>query len=219
MILSILLNILMWIFFIFLILIAVFLFAPVHYRVEGNTGQDTRVSAKISWLFWLLRIFYNYGPEKSDITIKIGPYKLPKLSKDKPPKKKLKKEKTGFSMNFSDTKSLLTKLDIKTIISLGKILIKKLLRKIGPKRFLLQGVVGFDDPCTTGQFIGLYEAATGAAGLRDKFDLKGDYYQKKFSFDLKMSGRFAIASLLWPLIWFLLQKPVRNAIKLSRKTG
>jgi len=73
--------------------------------------------------------------------------------------------------------------------------------------------VGLDDPCATGQFIGLYEVAAGAAGLRSAIDLKGDFSQRHLELYLKMSGRFAIASLLGPCIWFLFQPQIRKLIK------
>lgn len=204
-------QILLWILFILLLILALFLFMPFFYCVEGKIGRQTEVSAKISWFFRLFRVNY----EESDFVVKIGPYKVPASKFAMPVKKKPKDKKLKSKDEFklSDLPSMLTNFDIKPIISLGMILIKKLLKKVAPAHFKVQGTVGLDDPCATGQFIGFYEAATSACGLREAIDLKGDFSQKHLDLELKMSGRFAVASLLGPCIWFVFQKPVRAGIK------
>jgi len=222
-ILLVLLNILLWIFLILLSLLILLLIIPIGYRVEGKIGEQTKITAKVSWFFNLFRMRYAYESEKSQAStfaIKIGFYNVPvdSLSSDKFMKKDKPKDedKKGFSMSFSDAKEKMEKLDIHSIVSLGIMLIRKLCKKIAPKRLMVQGTVGLKDPCATGQFIGFYEAAAGAVGLRHSIDLAGDFNQKILALNLKLAGRFAIASLLWPFIWFILQKPVRNGIKIMK---
>jgi len=212
------LLLLLWIFLILLALLILIIIVPIRYQAEGTIGSQTEIIAKVSWFFKLFRIFYTYTSEESTFIIKIGPYTLPAgfLMDSKPVKQEKKKEKPDFSLGFAGVKSLLTNLDIKSIISLVIILIKKLCRKIMPKHLLVRGVVGFSDPCATGQFIGFYEAAACAIGIRSAIDLQGDFSQKNLALDLQMKGKFAIVSLIGPVIWFVWQRPVRDGIKIMR---
>ena len=138
-----------------------------------------------------------------------------RLAKKERPKDK---RKSGISFSLSAFMSSMENLDINSILSLGILLLKKLLKKIGPRHLLVCGVVGLKDPCATGQFIGFYEAAAYITGMQNAVNLAGDFNQKTLDLDLNLAGGFAIASLLWPFIWFLLQKPVRNGIKIMKKT-
>ena len=210
------LNVLLWIFLIFLLLLAAVVFLPICYRVEGKFGPRNEVSAVVSWMF-LFRILYEYSPEDSVFVVKAGPYKVPASLLSFPAMGKKEEEKDDeSSFKFSDIKTLLTNLDIKSIIPLGIILMKKLCKKILPRHLHVRGVIGLSDPFSTVQFISFYEAISGAANLRSAIDICGDFSQKRLEMDLKMSGRFAVVSLLWPVLWFILQKPVRKGFLSQR---
>ena len=203
----IILHILLWIFLILLTVLLLIFFVPIRYRVYGTYGLKNELSAKASWLFFLKADY-----EDSDLCIKIGPYKK-LLSTEALIEKETDSEPTSFSLpkiNFA-------KLNIKSILSLGIILIKKLWKRIKPQYFFVKGVVGFDNPCTTGQFMGFYEIFSNALGFRPAIDLKGDFCDTRMDLDIEMNGSFAIASLAGPVIWFIWQKPVRDGIKLLRK--
>ena len=219
----IVLTILMWILIIFLLLIAILVFAPVSYSIDGqvDTKADVQpaiaINAKASWMY-LVRFFYMYKKAESSFIVKIGPYEVPiesiagKISKWE---KKPKKDEPSFKI--SDLKPLLTNLDIKSIIPLGIIMIKKMFKKIMPRKLNVCGVIGLDDPFSTVRFLSVYEAVSGAAGIRNSVDLRGDFTQKVVDMDLLVSGRFAIASLMWPVFWFVLQKPVRRGLFKRRR--
>ena len=213
----IVLHILLWIFLILLGLILLIIFVPICYHVEGRYGQEKQVEARVHWLFFVRFIYKDSIPQ-----LKIGPYKLPmsfldNLEKDEEKDEEEPPPTKGKSMGFKEIKSLLTKLDIKSIISLGIMLLKKLWKKIKPKRLYIKGTVGFADPCTTGQFLGLYEACAHTLGFRSSVDLTGDFNEKRLELDMKLAGGFAVASLAWPVIWFIFQKPVRDGIKLMKE--
>ena len=198
-----------------LALLMLLLFAPICYSMEGSIGEEKSLKARVSWLFCLLRIIYD--TENKGLTVKLGPCTLPaeKIAQKMMSKEDKPDEKPGFS-NF---KSLLTNLDINSIISLGIILLKKLYRVIRPSSFKLRGIVGFADPCTTGQLLGVYEAVAGACGIRKEVGIEGDFCQQRFNMELKMSGQFAIASLLIPSIWFITRKPIRSILKSHQRKG
>ena len=212
-------SILLWIFLILLFLLVLFLFLPIRYWIEGTTGSQTEVYAKITWFFRLLSVCYSYTSAETVFFAKIGPYTIPLNLLPASSKRNAQQKAVEASFKLSDIRPLLTSLDIKSIISLGIILIKKLMKRMKPKRFKLYGIIGFGDPCSTGQFLALYEAVVGAARLRSAIDLQGDFIKKKFALELNMAGCFTIASMIGPMIWFILQKPVRNAIKINTKKG
>ncbi|MCL2421131.1 MAG: hypothetical protein FWD03_04670 [Defluviitaleaceae bacterium] len=216
-----LLTVLLWLFLILLLLLILVLIVPISYRVKGQIGQQTDVKVKAGWFFGLFRVLYE--SKHSTFAVKIAFFTVPErwlspenfIKKDK--SKDEDEDTVGFSMGFSDIKGLFTNLDIKSILSLGILLMKKLFKKIFPRRFIVRGVVGLSDPCATGQFIGFYEAVAHAIGLRHSIDLAGDFNQKVLNLDVNVRGRFAIASLLWPIIWFIFQKPVWDGLKMMKK--
>ncbi|MCL2400803.1 MAG: hypothetical protein FWC91_13785, partial [Defluviitaleaceae bacterium] len=148
-----------------------------------------------------------------------GFYKMDPFSKSstsKPDKKEKHPNKKSLPLRLSNVQYLLTNIDIKSIITLGIMLLKKICKKIRPRHLSVRGMVGLKDPCTTGQFIGIYEAVVGAIGLSESIHLKGDFDKESLKLDGKLSGRFSIVSLIGPVIWFSLQKPVREGIKILK---
>jgi hypothetical protein len=132
--------------------------------------------------------------------------------------KEIKKtdEKAGIDFNIG---AMLENPHISPVISTVFKLLKKLYKKIKPKRFKVQGTIGFGDPCSTGQFIGLYEAYSNAAGLRNAIDLKGDYEQNIHDVDIDISGRFSLISIIIPFVWFITRQEVRDFRAYSKRKG
>jgi hypothetical protein len=205
-------------------LIFIILIAPLSYRVEGQAGTNTDMLAKISWFFSLVRVKCTFDGNVPNVTANVAMFRLfPRKSGKKKPKKAPKKEETKpeekptLSEQVEKLRSLLTNPDRKIIIALCKELVKRMLRRFKPRRFRICGIVGFDNPCTTGQFIGLYEAVAGATGLRHAVDLEGDFNQKNVQLDIHVAGRTSFGALLLPVIWFCFQEPIRRNINKMRK--
>ena len=229
------LNIILWIFLILVslvvLVVALVLFMPILYQIEGEycSGDDldtpgTKVSLQISWLFKLLSFFYTYTQNETIIMVKIGYYKLPDRflaflapsAEELPKHKKKKLSLKTISQTLSNNKSLLTNIDTKSIISLCVRLVKKLLKKVGPRELRVTGKVGFGDPCTTGRVIGLYEALAGALHLRQVIDIQSDFSKQNFELEFFIAGRFALISIILTVVWFVLQKPIRGVFKALR---
>ena len=193
------------------LLIILILTAPIKYHVDGQIASSTTVNTKVSWLFRFVKLLYSYTEDESTFVLKIGLYKIDLLQPSKRPKKKetKKHKKSKFKVG-------LTKVDIKSIMSLGILFIRKLFATVKPKYFRVQGVVGLNDPYSTGRFIGYYEAFSSALGLRSAIDIYGDFSQKKLELDLNVFGKFSIGQVLWLAIWLCFKKPMRDMI-FSRK--
>jgi len=145
-------------------------------------------------------------------------------AKEAKTKKKPRKTEQAPDENKSETsvftkaKLILTYPDLKIIIALCFQCLGKLYRALKPKRLNIQGVVGFDDPATTGWFFGAYEATLSTLRLRDRIRLLGSYHEKALRLDIDIKGRVRLFRLLWPFLWLYLKKPIRAAITIL-KTG
>ena len=197
----------------------------INYHIESKYGTDANLQAVVNWLFGLLSVNFNYtGKEEPVAVLEIGPLSRPLLSGDKDvvkkskKKKKVQKPKTArksvpLFQRITKLRDLLEEYEAKKILHLAKLLAIRLLNRILPKRFLVRGVVGFDDPCSTGLFIGMYEATAGVLDVRDNVDLYGNFSEAYSEVEVDMTGRFAIGSLLRQILWFVFQPPVRRIIR------
>jgi len=113
---------------------------------------------------------------------------------------------------LKQAKAILTYPDRKIIMSLCLRCLKKFVRALKPKYLDVYGVIGFDDPCTTGWAMGTYEAAAGIMQLRHKVRLYGNYQEKALELAIKAEGRTRVWSLIWPFIWLYLHKPIRKVV-------
>ena len=109
-------------------------------------------------------------------------------------------------------KDKLTSAELKIIMNLCKRALHKFVRALRPKRFKINGVIGFDDPSHTGWFMGAYEAIIGAFDLRQNIRLLGSYHESALRLEVDIKGRVRLFRLMWPVIWLYLHKPIRTII-------
>ena len=138
-----------------------------------------------------------------------GPEQEPEPEPSTPEPKKTLKERIN---SLKQLKDVLTSLDIKTIIGLCFQALQKFVRALRPKRLDIYGVIGFDDPCTTGWVMGAYESAMGVLNLGPNVRVYGSYHEKAMRLDIKAKGRTRMFRLLWPFVWLYLRKPIRVVI-------
>jgi len=136
------------------------------------------------------------------------------VEKDKPPpgdgaNPAPEKEKKDRLKPLKQVKAALTYPDRKIIMSLCFKCLQKFFKALKPKKLDIYGVIGFDDPCTTGWVMGVYEAAAGVMQLRHKVRLVGSYHEKALDLAIKTEGSTRLWSLIWPFIWLYLHKPIR----------
>ena len=123
-----------------------------------------------------------------------------------------KNDRPSFIERVKQIRATLTEIDVKTIIGLVFQCLQKFVKAIKPKRFKISGVVGFDDPATTGWAMGAYEAFVGVTGLRPHIRLLGSYHEKALRLDIHARGRIRVIRLFTPFIWLYLKKPIRTLI-------
>ena len=125
-------------------------------------------------------------------------------------KKKEKKDPLGF---IKQIREFTSEHEIKKIIGLTFRCIGKFLKALKPKHIDISGVIGFDDPATTGWAMGSYEAIVGVTGLKPHIRILGSYFEKALRLDIDTHGRTRLGSIIWPFLWLALQKPVRKLIR------
>jgi len=126
------------------LLLTLILIVPFEFEIDAQKDENLFVKASVSWFFKFFGCDYtNVYSQKADMYIRIlGFQKRINISKTNK-KKKIDKEKTekkDASRNYLDSEFL--KCAFKCI--------KKLLKHIKPKKFLIDGRVGFEDPYITG---------------------------------------------------------------------
>jgi hypothetical protein len=97
---------------------------------------------------------------------------------------------------------------LKIIIDILIRYIKKTVKYLLPKRFTVNGIVGFSDPYHTGLLIGGIYAAAGALSKRQCLCIAGDFDKSALRLTVEAAGRVSMAGVLSPLIWLVTRRPV-----------
>lgn len=114
------------------------------------------------------------------------------------------KEKIEF---FEDLKA---KYDLKGIFDVTILLFKKIFKGLGLKLFQICGIIGLDNPCSTGQAIALISVVQTFVPF--DVDVQGDFENDVLEGSLYIKGKVRISSIVFPVIWYLLTKPVRTVV-------
>ena len=114
------------------------------------------------------------------------------------------KEKIEF---FEDLRA---KYDLKGIFDVTILLFKKIFKGLGLKLFQICGIIGLDNPCSTGQAIALISVVQTFVPF--DVDVQGDFENNVLEGSLYIKGKVRISSIVFPVIWYLLTKPVRTVV-------
>ena len=114
------------------------------------------------------------------------------------------KEKIEF---FEDLKD---KYDLKGIFDVTILLFKKIFKGLGLKLFQICGIIGLDNPCSTGQAIALISVVQTFVPF--DVDVQGDFENNVLEGSLYIKGKVRISSRVFRVIWYLLTKPVRTVV-------
>lgn len=119
-------------------------------------------------------------------------------------KKAFIKEKIEF---FEELKA---KYDLKGIFDVTILLFKKIFKGLGLKLFQICGIIGLDNPCSTGQAIGLISVVQTFVPF--DIDVQGDFENNILEGSLYIKGKVRLSSIVFPVVWYLLTKPVRTVV-------
>ena len=215
-----------------LLLLLLLLCFPIRYRFYAKIDKHREVSARVSYLFGLVRFKYLHKDEQDDMTIWILFLRFKSRAKRRKIKtrdmkissifsfmlknieKKAIDKKRGPIKTLTDVKDILTFDEIKTIIGDSFKTLKKLLAAIRPKFIDIEGEFGRTDPSDTAFLYGGYEAASHILGIRENVRLLPVFNNEEEVLRLKigLGGRVYIYSLLIPVVRLILSKPIRDII-------
>jgi len=218
--------VLMWILvglFALFLLFLVLTIIPIKYEATVAVGDGTHALVRVSYLFRLIVFVYEYSGNTDEMYVRIAGFRkglnfdTPKKDESKLPREKVdaKGAKLNLGEIIKDIGQALTSAHVKTTIRLGTTALKKMLKVLIPKKLDVSGVVGFADPAHTGWFIGFYEAVVGLFNIRQQVRFAGDFEASAtvVRVDAFVQGSVSVARLAWPLIWLVLHRPVRFAIR------
>ena len=114
-------------------------------------------------------------------------------------------DKIKYVQNFND------KYSINNLISASWKLLLKLIKNLGFKIFEINGAIGFDDPSTTGQVIGAI--AVVREFLPFSINVCGNFDESQLSGDFNIKGRTNLWQILFPILVYVLTKPVWPLVK------
>lgn len=119
-------------------------------------------------------------------------------------KKAFIREKIDF---YEDLKS---KYDLKAIFDRTILLFKKIFKGLGLKLFQICGIIGLDNPYSTGQVIALISVVQTFVPF--DVDIQGDFENNVLEGSFYIKGRLRIGSIFFPILGYLIAKPVRPVI-------
>jgi hypothetical protein len=218
-----------------IIVIAAAVFSPLSYAVYYTTLSR---GAVFKWIFGIVKIYFKSGGiYLSVFGIMILPRKKPakkdkpakeenktdttenntsKKTEEKSSKKSVRKEKNDGNKKeekkSSKGKTLFKQATAnKDIINYAMILLREAISALSLKKFMVWGVIGFDDPALTGQIIGLIWFLNGI--LPVKAHIRGNFTEAEMKINVFLKGRTSFLAFAVPLIKFIFRKPVWAIIR------
>lgn len=200
------------------VVLIVMLFIPLKYTISGKKYDDIQLYVKISWIFNLINVVaYFKGGLKSKIDIIVLRHSIDIKDHNKKDKKSPKEEgkKHREKKKRIHSKEVLNKSMFKSIA----ILLNDFLRFLKPKKFILSGKLGFEDPYHAGMlccFLYSFRRLLQDNGININSVFDIEVLEGNF----EIEGKLIFAVLLFILIKFVLTKPVRTIIyyKIRRKS-
>lgn len=121
-----------------------------------------------------------------------------------------KDKKAFIKEKFEFFEELKAKYDLKGIFDVTILLFKKIFKGLGLKLFQICGIIGLDNPCSTGQAIGLISVVQTFVPF--DIDIQGDFENNILEGSLYIKGKVRLSSIVFPVVWYLLAKPVRTVV-------
>ena len=114
-------------------------------------------------------------------------------------------DKIKYVQNFND------KYSINDLISASLKLLLKLIKNLGFKIFEINGAIGFDDPSTIGQVVGVI--AVVREFLPFSVNVCGNFDESQLTGNFNIKGRTNLWQILFPILVYVLTKPVWPLVK------
>ncbi|KXG73788.1 DUF2953 domain-containing protein [Thermotalea metallivorans] len=213
MIFWIVLRVLGIIFFTFLLALCCI---PFEYTWTGYRYQDYEIRGEISWLFGGVKVSgikKKHHPQSWVFHILGFPifHHIHGLEKDRHKKKKDKKNRKEIKKKQKKSHPLASYFNQELFRALFKFA-RSLLKHMRPRRFECDGQLGFDDPCHTGMFWGMWSMLYPSLSRFD-IHITPVFDDQKLEGRFHLQGRMIIGVFLFLAIKLLRSASVRNMMK------
>jgi|GEM_PF-490539 len=133
----------------------------------------------------------------------------------KPPKRKgrFKRQIDKLKEYWELVKEIDDEVGVKTIFVQAIIALKRIMKRIMPKKFKARGIIGLEEPDQTGIALA-FVSGVSAFGLDINFE--GNFEEKALTLDLHAKGRFNAAGIIFPILRFVLKPEIRRLRKLLK---
>jgi hypothetical protein len=200
-----------------LILLAIALFCRMEYKVKlakPDAEADFEYDIRIKWLFGIIKRKIKSGEEAPAAAVS-GP-SADALQKEGAEKKdedagaeKDEKKKTAKKRRLDVLKGLDFDSGIR-IAGYTLALLKKLFAAFRPKRIVIRGRYGAQNPAVTGKVLAAVYAA--AAMLDIEADVRGNFEQEELQVDVRVLGYFRLWAIFVPMVRYILRPEIWRLI-------
>ena len=214
------LFILIYLFIIIFVLLAMILFIPVIYSVEGAKEERYFLDIKISWLGNIVNVNVNKEENKKiDFFISIFGLHIPlhdsKKAKKRSKKGEIKKQKRKREKTKKEFKKYFSFFQ-RSFLDKSFLLVKKVLKHILPKKYRLHLIYGFEDPADTGMLTGIFFMLFPNISNSDMIKIYPVFDEELIQGEMSIKGRIIIAVLIYYFLQFYFAQGVRQMIKKIR---
>ncbi|MCL2574037.1 MAG: hypothetical protein FWE34_05730 [Defluviitaleaceae bacterium] len=202
-----------------LVLFAIALLCKFTYKVKivkASKDAQWEYDIRIRWLFGLIK----RAAKSSDIAVEAAlsrplpeqpkPAAKPeKSNKRKKPEKSKKLEKPEKPNRLDTLKTL----DFNTAFRITGYtfsLAKKIFTTFVPKRAVVRGRYGTENPATTGKVLAAVYAASAALSIETH--IEGDFENEALELDIRMLGYFRLWAVFWPVVRYIIRPEIWRLI-------
>jgi len=188
-----------------LVLAVLLMFVPIKYELTAAHDGQTTAYLRVSYLFRLIYVVYDYGEDVDKLTVRIAGIRVNRGKKPVVPGKEKsataemeatpsppssgketkkssssgkepgKKKSSSFKAMFGNAKQAWKHPHRKAVTKLSLRTLKQSMRVLKPKKIDVHGAIALGDPANTGLMLGAYEIAAGLFGFRRHVRLVGDF--------------------------------------------
>ena len=203
-----------------LLLLAIALLCRLEYKVKiTKPGENANwdYDIRIKWLFGLIRRKIKSGEANQKTENKNESITAAKAATNPPTKRKMSAKKRKAESEKATTKNKrwqsLKNLDIESGIRIAGFtlgLLEKLFAAFRPKRIVIRGRYGAENPATTGKVLAAVYAAATALSIRA--DVEGDFENEALTLDIRAMGYFRLWVVFIPTVRYIIRPEIWRLI-------
>ena len=200
-----------------LVLLAIALLCRLEYKIKVVKKEDLEYDIRVKWLFGIIKRKVSSKDVEEAVGAASGrprvtqeeAEKESEKQSEKTKKKSRKVAKEAVGAASGRPLDRLKGLDIDTalqIIGYTLGLIKKIFATFAPKRVVVRGRYGAENPATTGKVLAMVYAV--AAALNIKADVEGNFDKEELILDIRALGYFRLWVVFWPMVRYILRPEI-----------